>query len=195
MNKKRVKYHVEQLIKEGLGFDLEDANLKGTPERISKMFCDEVFSNSFKEFYDFQTSPNDDNYDQIIMLDRIFFVSMCSHHFLPFTGRAWFLYIPNSLLVGASKPARLVNHYAKRPQLQERLSCQVVRAFDEIIKPKGSMLVMRAIHDCMRCRGVRQSGGAGMTTSMTSGCFRKDPTLELKGLELIKISLADTGVL
>jgi len=187
MDYTKVESSCRNMLSDGLGLDLSDPNLKETPKRIARMYCEEFFCNVEKEFEDFKTFPNDEGYDQIVTSDCIHFVSMCSHHFLPFVGHAWVLYIPDKLLIGASKMSRLVNHYAKRPQLQENLTHQVIQAFNRALNPKGVMVFMRAIHGCMNCRGVKQPA-SGMCTSAVLGAFVDDPSMELKGLEMIKIS-------
>jgi len=163
MNQALVAHFLKKLLSEGLGFDLTDPNLSETPQRIAKMYCKEWFKGVNSDFKDYK-------------------------HFLPFTGYAWVLYIPNELLVGASKPSRLVSHYASRPQLQENLTHQVLNRFAKNIKPKGAMVVMRALHECMMCRGAMQTNGAGMITDALFGCFF-EPDVKAEGLELIKISL------
>ena len=191
MDISKVRYYFKLLMEEGLGFDLSDPNLSGTPDRVAKMYCQEFFCCVDQPFTDFKSFPNAHHYDQIIVSDKIHFVSMCSHHFLPFTGNAWILYVPDQLLIGASKPSRLVNHYACKPQLQEHLSWEVMNALEEGIKPLGIMVVMRGIHQCMKCRGAQQYGGSGMVTSVISGLFKEDPTMKQEGYELIKLSLLD----
>ena len=188
MNQKIVEQHLEALLSDGLGFNLLDPNLSETPKRIAKMYCEEFFCNVGKEFEDFKAFPNDEDYSQIIMMNHINFTSMCSHHFLPFTGLAWVLYIPEDKLIGASKAARLVSWYAKRPQLQENLVHQIANRFMEVIKPKGVMILMQAVHQCMACRGVRQYAGAGMGTSVIRGCF-KEEAIRNEALNMISISM------
>lgn len=178
---------VKGLIKE-LGLDISNPNLSGTPARISKMFS-EFFKNEGIEFEGLTSFPNDHKYDQIILLDNIHFVSICSHHFLPFHGLAWYAYLPDKELLGASKPARVIEHYSKRPQLQENLSEQIINFMDQKVKPKGSMLVMRAIHGCMENRGVNQYGGAGMITSSVRGKFKADQKAKDEVLSLINLSV------
>lgn len=177
-------------IIEALGLDLNDENLKDTPKRVAKMYCREFFSGVGTEFDNYKAFPNKHKYNQIILSDLISFTSVCSHHFLPFTGHAWLLYIPDKLLVGYSKMARAVNHYACRPQLQENLCHEVLNSFCSGVKPQGAMVVMRAVHSCSACRGVKQNNGSGMMTSAVRGVFLKDPYLEQKGYDLIKISVA-----
>jgi GTP cyclohydrolase IA len=189
-----VKEAFATILKEGLGFDLEDPNLIDTPRRMAKMYCHEFFRNVHKDFDDFKAFPNTHNYNQIIMSDCIHFVSVCSHHFLPFSGKAWVLYIPKEKLVGASKMSKLVEHYSKRPQLQENLCHEILNRFSQVLDPQGAMVVMRAEHGCMKHRGAQQYNGASLMTSAVYGVFLTDPLLEQKGFDLIRISLMDGGI-
>lgn len=184
---------------EGLGLDLTDPNLRETPERIARMLSTEFFAGvclpeeitcrMFGKMQNLTTFPNSNNYQDIIMLDNIHFTSMCAHHFLPFSGKAWMLYIPDKKLVGASKPSRLIEYYSKRPQIQEHLTHDVIEDFCNQVEPLGAMLLMRGVHGCISERGVKQYHGAGMVTSAVRGLFLTDPVMEQKGLELIKLSL------
>jgi GTP cyclohydrolase I len=183
-----VEDSMRRLIKEGLGLDLSDPNLSRTPQRVAEMYCKEFFANIGREFDGVTCFPAESKSRDIIMFDNIDFVSVCSHHFLPFTGRAWLLYIPKDQIVGASKPARIISHYAKRPQLQERLCRDVINCFNRHVQPEGSMVFMRAIHQCMSCRGAKQSQKSGMATSAVEGVFLTVPNMELKALEMIKLS-------
>jgi GTP cyclohydrolase I len=189
MDIRKVEEHIFFALQEGLGLDMTDPNLADTPKRIAKMYVEEFFKGKEKDFDSITTFPNEDNYQQIILLDRIHFVSVCSHHFLPFVGLAWLGYIPDKLLVGASKPSRIIAHYAARPQLQERLCHQVITRFEEAVKPRGTILVMRAVHGCMSHRGAKQIGGAGMITSAVSGVFEKDAKARAEAMDLINLSL------
>jgi len=174
---------------ESMNLDLSDSNLKDTPSRIARMYCNEFFKNVSTEFKDFRSFPNTYGYNQIIVSDRIQFTIMCAHHFLPFSGLAWISYVPKPLLIGGSKMARLVNHYSHRPQIQENLCHEILSAFNNAIQPEGVMVFMKAVHGCMKCRGVKQSS-SGMMTSAVSGIFAEDASMESKGLEMIKISLS-----
>lgn len=200
MNEVIVETCFRELMEAGLGLDLSNPNLEDTPGRVARMFCREFFSKIGVEYTDWKAFPNSKNHSEIILCDLITFTSYCSHHFLPFTGLAWFMYIPKpywsdlnlhaqeGMLVGASKPARAVEHYAQRPQLQEDLGHDVIESFMKSVKPLGAMLVMRAKHGCMQCRGVKQTR-SGLTTSIVRGCFKEDPAIKYEGLDLIKISL------
>ena len=187
MDFKKTKESLEVLISEGLELNLDDPNLKGTPDRLARMYNELIYDIECPSLTVF---PNE-GFDEIVMLDNIPFTSMCSHHFLPFSGLAWFLYLPDAQLIGASKIARLVQYYSNRPQLQENLSVQVVNHFCKYINPKGVMLVMRAVHGCMACRGVKTGMNAGMTTSVTRGCFREDAAIRMEALNLIQLSISD----
>jgi GTP cyclohydrolase I len=192
MDQKNVEKYFKKLMEKGLNLDLSKSDFKPTPARVAKMYCQELFKGQHKDFTDFALSKNKRNYNQIIVMDNIHFVSVCAHHFLPFVGRAWVLYLPKEYFVGASKPARCIEHYAARPQLQEDLCHDVINQFNKIVQPHGVMVVMRAIHGCMSCRGVRQNNGAGMMSSAVSGAFEKDGTKQ-EGLKLIEISIALSG--
>lgn len=199
MDEKLIAVAFAQLMEYGLGLDLSDPNLEDTPERVARMYCRELLCNCCKEFSDWKAFPNKHSYNQIIMADRISFVSLCAHHFLPFTGNAWVAYIPESRaaggrLVGASKLARCVEHYACRPQLQEHLCHEVMNSLVGAITPLGAMVVMRAIHGCMKCRGVKQRGGSGMITSALHGIFHRDTAAKIEVLDMIKISLMDQQI-
>ena len=190
MDQAKVEFHFRKLMEEGLGFDMNDPNLIDTPKRVAKMYTHELFHAVDKEFpeKDFRKFPNTKKYNQVTMIDNIHFTSVCSHHFLPFAGRGWFLYIPNELdLIGASKMPRIITHYAARPQLQENLCHDVMDRFVEVMKPVAAMLVLRAIHGCMSCRGVNQYNNTGMTSSAIYGGFEK-PELRAEAMSLIHLS-------
>lgn len=182
-----LELRIAQIIS-SLGLDLNDPNLKDTPQRIQKMMKEELFSSIGKELpQDCTAVFKNEGYDEIIMLDNIPFTSMCAHHFLPFSGLAYLLYIPKYSIIGASKPARMIEFYCKKPQIQEQLGIDIMNGFISIVQPLGAMLVMRATHSCMSCRGAKTGLNAGMTTCITRGTFRNNQELEMKGLQLIQI--------
>jgi len=190
MDQKKTEEYFRLALTEGLGLDLSNPNLSGTPGRLAKMYCKELFVNTNKDPEGIITSfPNEKGFDEIVMLDNIPFVSTCSHHWLPFPGLAWFLYIPDKTLIGASKASRVIEFFSKRPQLQENLASEIVDYFMKEIEPKGIMLIMRAVHGCMSCRGARTGLNAGMVTSITRGCFRDNLTTKTEGLALVQLSL------
>jgi GTP cyclohydrolase I len=181
---------VESFLKK-LGLNLSDPNLMDTPKRLVKMYQNEFLFNINKKPKNLITSfPNEKHYDEIIVMDNIPFTSLCSHHLLPFSGLAWWLYIPRDNLIGASKPARILEFFSKKPQLQENLASEVVNYFVQETNPLGVMLVMRATHHCMSCRGVKTGENAGMITSITYGLFRENIETRNEGLALIQLSVA-----
>ena len=182
-----VRQSIERMLSEGLGLDLSDPNLIDTPNRVARMFCEETFSSLIQEPPKLSMFPNE-GYDEIILLDNIPYTSTCSHHLVSFSGLAWCAYIPDEDLIGASKVARVINYYSKRPQLQERLAKDVVSYINKIVRPKGILLVMRAVHSCMAFRGVKTGPGAGMLTSITTGAFRDNIETRNEGIQLILLS-------
>lgn len=189
MNKKVIKRCFEEIITEGLGLDLSDPNLKDTPSRVANMFVDELFVGLKKTAApNITVFPNSHAYSQMIVSDKIYFSSVCSHHFLTFSGFAWVLHIPNNTVVGLSKFTRIVDFFARRPQLQENLTEQIRDYLVKKTDPLGVMVVIRASHQCMVCRGVKQQSGAGMVTSAIYGEFEK-PEVRAEGLSLIHLSM------
>lgn len=111
--------------------------------------------------------------DEMVILRNVRFNSFCEHHMLPFSGVAHIAYIPDGKILGLSKLSRILDVYAKRLQVQERLTQQVTQALDTYLEPKGSACVIEATHSCMTCRGVRKEGGSMVTSSLT-GAFREE---------------------
>jgi GTP cyclohydrolase IA len=189
MNQEKVSFYFRKLMEEGLGLDLQDPNLEGTPERIGKMYVRELFQNIGKEPEEnFSVFPNSHNYDQMIVVDNIHFRSTCSHHFLTFRGKADLVYIPDKKLIGLSKPSRIINFYSNKPQLQEALTHEVLNYFVKAAEPKGAMIILRAVHSCVSDRGSYQYDDSGMTTSAIYGVFRDHLDSKLEALSLIQLS-------
>ena len=161
--------HMAAVMRE-LNLDLEDPNYVETPERIAKMYL-EMF-HGLREGAEpkITTFPNDEGYDHMVIEKEIPFYSMCAHHFVPFYGHAHIAYIPQSTIVGLSKLPRVLEFYAKRPQLQERLTEQVAEFLWSKLEPQGVMVVIEARHLCVEMRGVKKAG-ALTTTSALRGCF------------------------
>lgn len=171
---------------EEIGLDLSDPNLIETPARITKMFRDELFT-SLKEDPPRMTIFPNEGINELIMLDNINFTSVCAHHLCFFSGIAHFAYLPQDSIVGISKIPRLIEYHCKKPQIQELLTQEIINDFDELVKPKGCMLIMRATHSCLVCRGVKTNSDVGMTTSAMKGIFHENPSLKDEVLELLKI--------
>lgn len=158
--------HVREMIRI-LGLDPEkDANLKDTDRRVAKMYLD-IFSGLNEGTRPkLTTFPNDEHYSSMVMEKEIPFYSMCSHHFVPFYGHGHIAYIPNERIVGLSKLPRLLEFYARRPQLQERLTEQVASTLEEELKPMGVMVVIEARHLCVEMRGVKKPGAVTVTSAI-----------------------------
>ncbi|MXX74661.1 MAG: GTP cyclohydrolase I FolE [Holophagales bacterium] len=174
---------VRRLLVE-LGLDLEDPNLKTTHERVAKMYLEMFRGLDQGTKPRVTTFPNDENYRAMVMEKDIPFYSMCSHHLVPFYGHAHIAYVPGDKILGLSKFARILEFYAKRPQLQERLTEQVVSFFEEELRPRGAMVVIEARHLCVEMRGVEKSG-ARTVTSALRGIFHERPIRE-EFLDLLK---------
>ena len=165
----RLAPHVAGLMRE-LNLDLDDPNFVHTPERVAKMYI-EMFHGIFEGAEPKVTTfPNDEQYHHMVIEREIPFYSMCAHHFVPFYGHAHIAYIPQSRIVGLSKLPRILEFYAKRPQLQERLTEQVAEFLWAKLEPLGVMVVIEARHLCVEMRGVKKPG-ALTTTSALRGCF------------------------
>jgi GTP cyclohydrolase I len=147
---------------ETLGLDLDDANLVGTDQRVARAYRELFAGLEPGAEPRLSTFPNSEGYAEIVSLTNIPFYSLCSHHFLPFFGTAHVGYVPGRRILGLSKLARVVEFYARRPQLQERLTQQVATLIDERVAPAGVIVVLEARHLCMEMRGV---SAPGVTTS------------------------------
>lgn len=174
MDKDKIKQGV-QLIIEGIGEDTAREGLVETPDRIARMY-EEIFA-GLNENASVHLSKtfSTQNTDMIIEKD-ITFYSMCEHHFLPFYGKAHIAYIPNGRVAGLSKLARTVEVYARRPQLQERMTVQIADAIMENLDAKGAMVIIEAEHMCMTMRGIKKPGSRTVTIS-SKGIFTEDAEL------------------
>lgn len=168
--------HVRAILTE-LKLDTSDPNLRETDVRVAKLYM-EMF-HGLKEGSEphVTTFPNDEEYSHMVMEREIPFYSMCSHHLVPFYGRAHIAYIPRDRIIGLSKFARILEFYAKRPQLQERLTEQVVGFLEEKLNPMGAMVVIEARHLCVEMRGVKKPGALTVTSAIR-GAFHQRPVRE-----------------
>ena len=149
-----------------IGEDPKREGLLETPKRVIKSYS-EIFGGYKQNVKDFMKAFTDGACDEMVVLREIEFTSCCEHHMLPFTGVAHVGYIPNGRVIGVSKLARLVDMYAKRLQIQERICQQVTSALDTELQPKGSACVIEAKHMCMTCRGVGKQNSVMVTSSLT----------------------------
>lgn len=172
----RLAGHVRGLLTE-LQLDLDDPNLHDTHERVAKMYLEMFHGLREGAAPKVTTFPNEENYRAMVMERDIPFYSMCSHHLVPFYGHAHIAYVPGDRIVGLSKLPRILEFYAKRPQLQERLTEQVVTFLEEELEPLGAMVVIQARHLCVEMRGVKKAG-AQTVTSAIRGIFHERPIRE-----------------
>jgi len=183
--KKEVEGSVQRLLESLVIDTFNDPNTRGSAERIARMYIDEVFSGRYSKMPKMTEFPNTRQVGDMIVIGSINIRSACSHHLVPFIGKAWIGVIPNKKLIGISKFSRLVNWYARRPQIQEELADQIADELEKQIKPKGLAVVIKATHECMTWRGVKETDSY-MTTSVMRGLFRESAQTRNEFLELIK---------
>jgi GTP cyclohydrolase I len=162
-----------------LGVDLEDAQLRETPRRIAAAYAELLTPTRFHP----TTFPNDDRYDELVLVRSIPFHSLCMHHLLPFHGVAHVGYLPAERIVGLSKLARVVDLFARSLQVQERLTTQIADWIEDELAPKGVGVVLEAEHSCMSLRGVQKTGATTVTTAL-HGLVRDDPRTRQEFLAL-----------
>ncbi|WP_429320554.1 GTP cyclohydrolase I FolE [Paraburkholderia sp. GAS448] len=168
------------------GDNLAREGLLDTPARVVR---------SYKEFFaGYQADPREllmrtfsevDGYDEMIVLKNIRFESYCEHHMVPIIGCAHVAYLPEHRVVGISKLARLVDAFAKRLQIQEKMTVQIADTLNEVLQPKGVAVMLEAAHQCMSTRGV-QKAGTDMVTSRMLGAFRTDPSTRREFLSIVR---------
>ena len=156
-----------------IGEDPSREGLLKTPERMAKAYARDLFAGYNQDPSDFMTTFEGEGYNELVLVKDITVSSMCEHHCLPFIGTAHVGYIPSDRIIGLSKIPRLVNMYAARMQVQERLTMQIADAMEEHLKPLGVMVVIDAVHTCMCMRGVK-ADGASTVTSAVKGVFLDD---------------------
>ncbi len=181
MDRERAMKAVKELL-EALGEDVTREGLKDTPRRVADAFAEFTAGENMSVKNVLSVTFEADGGDIVIEKD-IEFSSTCEHHLMPFFGRVAIAYIPDKKVVGLSKLARCVEVFARRLQLQERLTSQIAEAVTEYLSPKGVMVVCEAEHTCMTCRGVKKAGSKTVTYKV-SGEFPKEKIAEV--LELIK---------
>jgi len=164
---------------EALGADLGDESLSETPRRMAAAYAELLTPEPFNA----TTFPNDGHYDELVLVRDIPFHSLCEHHLLPFVGIAHVGYIPGDRIVGISKLARVVDHFARSLQVQERLTTQVADWFERELSPKGVGVVLEAEHTCMSLRGAAKSGTRTVTSAL-HGLVRDDPRTRQEFLTL-----------
>jgi GTP cyclohydrolase I len=168
-----------------IGEDPDRDGLLDTPNRVARMYA-EVCAGLHQEPSEHLATTFEADHDEMVMVRDIPMYSLCEHHLIPFIGKAHVAYIPNRSgnVIGLSKVARLVDGYAKRPQVQERLTRQVADALEEHLQPRGVLVVMEAEHLCMSMRGVRKAGSSTVTSSVT-GIFRANVATRAEAMRFL----------
>lgn len=173
-----------ELIIEALGKNIDIKKLKDTPKRVAKMYS-EIFSGLDVDPEKVLGKVFKEEYNELVLVKDINFYSICEHHFLPFFGKAHVAYLPDgNNVVGISKIARLVEVLSKRPQLQERMTNQIVDIIMKVLTPQGAMAVIEAEHMCMIMRGIKKPGTKIVTSAMR-GIFLRDIRTRTEALNLI----------
>ena len=187
VDRERIERAVREIL-EAIGEDPQRDGLQLTPARVARMY-EEVFAGLHEDPARHLTTTFEAGHDEMVMVRDIPFTSLCEHHLVAFTGKAHVAYIPgdDGRITGLSKLARVVEGYARRPQVQERLTTQVAEAMAEALSPKGVLVVMEAEHLCMSMRGVRKPG-AVTVTSAVRGLFRDNPATRAEAMSFINAS-------
>jgi len=173
-----------RLLLEGIGENPERRGLKETPRRVARMY-QELFSGLGQKPEEVLGKVIHEDYNELVLVKDIPLYSMCEHHLLPFTGRAHVAYLPDGRrVVGISKLARLVDICSRRPQVQERLTTQIVETIMKSLLPRGAMVVVEAEHLCMIMRGIQKPGSKVVTSAMR-GIFLRDIRTRTEALELM----------
>ena len=184
VDQERITKAVKEILS-AIGEDPDRDGLKDTPSRVARYFT-EVCGGLREDPAEHLNKTFEVDHDEIIVVRDITFYSICEHHLVPFFGRAHVGYLPeaNGRITGLSKLARLVDGYAKRPQVQERLTSQIANAIEEKLKPRGVAVVLEAEHLCMSMRGIKKPGSQTVTSSMR-GIFRDNASSREEVLQLI----------
>lgn len=158
-----------------LELELEDESLKETPKRVAKMYVNELFKGLFTEPPKVTTFPLEEEAPRdLVVIKDIPFNSMCEHHFVPFIGTATVAYIPKDKIMGLSKAGRVVDYFASRPQVQERLTEQVAGYLYEQLEPQGLLVMLKAQHLCMSIRGIKKHGANTITTALRGNIDKQE---------------------
>jgi GTP cyclohydrolase I len=174
-----------RLILEGIGEDPERAGLRRTPQRVAEMYAELTAGMREDPHAHVEPLPGD-SHDELVIVKDIHIASICEHHLAPFVGRCHIAYIPKGgRILGLSKLARLSDTFARRLQVQERLTSEIADTIFDGLKPLGVMIVIEAEHTCMTLRGVKKPGALTITSAIR-GAFRKDPRTRAEAMSLIQ---------
>jgi GTP cyclohydrolase I len=168
-----------------IGEDPDRPGLQDTPQRVARAYA-ETFAGLWQDPYEVLATTFDEDHDEMVLVKDIPMYSTCEHHLVPFHGRAHVGYIPGAdgRVTGLSKLARLVEVYARRPQVQERMTRQIADSLFEVLKPQGVIVVIEAEHLCMAMRGIRKPGSTTVTSAVR-GIFRDNPATRSEAMSLV----------
>ena len=172
-----------RMILRGIGEDPERGGLRETPARVARMYG-EIFAGIDVDASQIVTLVEGADFDEMIMVRDIPLYSMCEHHLIPFNGKAHVAYIPNGHIVGLSKLPRVVDAFARRLQVQERLTTEIAESIEQALSPRGVFVVIEAEHLCMTMRGIKKPG-AVTVTSAVRGLFRNDARTRQEAMQHI----------
>ena len=184
VDKPRIERAVREILA-AIGEDPERDGLLDTPSRVARMY-EEICSGLREDPSEHLLKMFEADHDEMVMVRDIPLHSLCEHHLVPFVGKAHVAYIPNmqGRITGLSKIARLVDGFARRPQVQERLTQQIATALDKTLEPRGVLVVIEAEHLCMSMRGIRKSGSSTVTSSV-HGVFRENAASRMEAMQFI----------
>lgn len=184
VDRPRIEAAVREML-EAVGEDPDRDGLRQTPRRIAEMYA-EIFEGLHRDPLEQLGVRFEEDHDEMVMVRDIPLYSMCEHHLVPFIGRAHVAYIPgpDGRITGLSKLARVVDLFAKRPQVQERLTTQIAEALEQTLEPAGVFVVIEAEHLCMSMRGVRKPGSLTVTSAVR-GLFKDNPATRAEAMSFI----------
>ncbi|MBX3394760.1 MAG: GTP cyclohydrolase I FolE [Phycisphaerae bacterium] len=174
IDKERIARAVREILA-AIGDNPDREGLRDTPARVARMY-EELFSGLRQDPRSLLMTVFTEKYDELVVLRDIPFNSMCEHHLMPFEGKAHVAYLPDGKVVGLSKLARVVDAYALRPQVQERLTTQIADVIMSELAAQGAAVVIEAVHTCMTCRGVKKPGSVMVTSAIRGVCAENSAT-------------------
>lgn len=184
VDKKRIEKAVKEILL-ALGEDVSREGLRNTPVRVAEMYS-ELLAGMKRDPHEHLKSVFSEDYDEIVLLRDIPFYSICEHHLMPFIGTAHVAYLPRGKVLGVSKLARIVDCFARRLQVQERLTVQIADFLMDNLRPLGVAVILEASHSCMTIRGAKKPASV-MVTSALRGQFKSDPRSRSEVLSLMRI--------
>ena len=183
MDYEKIKAGVKLML-EGIGEDVNREGLLETPDRIARM-CAEIYGGLYEDPAQHLKKQFTVERDDMVIEKDITFYSTCEHHLLPFYGKAHIGYLPNGRVVGLSKLARTVDIYARRPQIQEKMTADIAKALEKHLNPKGVIVMLEAEHTCMTMRGIKKPGSKTITLVAT-GVFEENMELQNRFLSMVR---------